>query len=141
MRFALLLIVVVSIGGILFATQPSNLEAVEFAIPFTESVIVGYKLWTVLGAFALGLLLGYLAALPGAFGASRRAKKAEKQLAKIGGAVADKADDITAEARAAAATAVSPTAREHASDAAADAAEMQRLADEVARRTTDVTGK
>ena len=130
MRFALVLIVLVAIGGVLFATQPSNLDEVRFAIPFTTSEIVGNKLATVLGGFGLGLLLGYLAALPGRFGASRRAKKAEKQLASLG---------TPAPAPGAPPVAPPPAAASSPGPDLGDASDTQRLADEVARRTSEAT--
>gem|GEM_PF-6513452 len=131
MRFALILIVLVTIGGILFATQPANLDEIRFSIPFIGTDIVGVKLWTVLGAWVLGLAMGYLAAVPGAFSAKRRAKKVEKQLA----AVQAKAGETAGEATAAADLARTPAAKSAAADAATDATEIQRLADQVARST------
>lgn len=131
MRFALILIVLVALGGILFATQPSNLEEIRFAIPFIGTSIVGIKLWTVLGAWVLGLFLGYLAAVPGAFSAKRRAKKVEKQLA----AVQAKAGEATDQATAASYHATTPAGKAAANEAAADAAEVQRLADQVSKST------
>ena len=131
MRFALVLIVLVALGGILFATQPINLEEIEFAIPFIGTSIIGIKLWTVLGAWILGLALGYLAAVPGAFSAKRRAKKAEKQLAAVGA----KAGEVAGDAATAADLATSAPAKAAATEAATDAAEIQRLADQVAKST------
>ena len=131
MRFALVLIVLVALGGVLFATQPSNLEEIELAIPFIGTSIIGVKLWTVLGAWVLGLFPGYLAAVPGAFSAKRRAKKAEKQLAAVG----VKAGEVTGEASAAVDLATTAPARAAATDAANDAAEIQRLADQVSKST------
>ena len=104
MRFAIVLIVLVALGGVLFATQPTNLEEIRFAVPFINTSIVGIKLWTVLGAWILGLLLGYLAAVPGAFSAKRRAKKLEKQVQ----AVQAQAGETAADARATAASAATP---------------------------------
>ncbi|MEM6326738.1 MAG: hypothetical protein AAF791_06415 [Bacteroidota bacterium] len=131
MRFAFVLIVLVALGGILFATQPTNTEEIRFVVPFINTTIVGYKLWTVLGAWVLGLVLGYLAAVPGSFSAKRRAKKVEKQLA----AVQAKAGETVGEARAAADLATVPAAKEAATEAADDAAEIERLASQVARST------
>lgn len=139
MRIALVLIVLVAIGGLLFATQTENLAPVIFAVPFVNMTIKGTLLWTVLGAWVLGLVLGYLAALPGRFGASRRAKKAEKQLQKMG-AVQEKAVEAAETAGLAARAASTPVARGLAAEAADDAAATARLADEVARRTTDTLG-
>ena len=135
MRFALVLAVLVGLVGILFATQPLNLERIEFAVPFVDATFWAYKLWAVLGAWGLGLLLGYLAAVPGTFSAKRRAKKLEQQV----GAVSAKAGETAAEARVAAATAATPRARAAAAEATEDALETQRLADEVARRTAQAT--
>ncbi len=135
MRFAFVLIVLVALGGVLFATQPTNLEDIEFAIPFIDTTIIGIKLWTVLGAWVLGLFMGYLAAVPGAFSAKRRVKKLEKEM----GVVQAQAGEVAADSRVAAATARTPAARAASGEAANEAAEMQRLADEVARRTADVT--
>lgn len=134
MRFAFILIVLVGLGGILFATQPTNLEDIEFIVPFVGTKIIGYKLWTVLGAWVLGLFLGYLAAVPGAFSAKRRAAKLEKQVAAVGA----KAGETASGARATAASAVTPTTRAKAQETAEDASETQRLADEVARRTAGI---
>ena len=141
MRFAIILIVLVSLGAVLFATQPTNLEEIEFVIPFVNTSIIGYKLWTVLGAWVLGLLLGYLAAVPGAFSAKRRAKKLERQVAEVqsqAGAVAAKASETRADARGAAATATTPSNQAMSAEAAEDAAETQRLADQVARMTSGI---
>ncbi|OZC02200.1 hypothetical protein [Rubricoccus marinus] len=135
MRFAFVLIVLVALGGVLFATQPTNLEDIEFAIPFVSTTIIGIKLWTVLGAWVLGLFMGYLAAVPGAFSAKRRAKKLEKQMT----AVQAQAGETAADARATAATARTPAARAMANETAEDASETQRLADEVARRTASIS--
>ena len=141
MRFAIVLIVLVALGSVLFATQPTNLEEIEFVVPFINTSIIGYKLWTVLGAWVLGLLLGYLAAVPGAFSAKRRARKLEKQVAAVqsqAGAVASKASETASDARGAAASAVTPAGRALSAEAAEDATETQRLADEVARRTANI---
>lgn len=125
MRLALISLFLVVVLGVLLATQPANLEnEVRLALPFVQADWTGSVLWMIAGWFGAGLGLGYLIALPGRIGAARRARKVEKQLT------------------------VTETEREHAvthREAAparqrtvTEADEMQRLADEVARRTETV---
>jgi hypothetical protein len=138
MRLALLLLLLLALGGILLATQDLNMQPVEFAIPFTDLVFTGPRLIVVATTFLVGFALGYLATLPGRLGASRRARRAEKRLDEV---EATRGAAATAEARAAEARAEATHARREAASARAashDAAETQRLADEVARRTADV---
>lgn len=123
MRFALVLLFVVAVLGVLLATQPANLEnEARLALPFIGADWTGPVLWMVGGWFGAGLLLGYFAALPGRIGASRRARKVEKRLAET-----DTTDTVVVK---------EPTPRRDTNPTEAD--EMQRLADEVARRTETV---
>ena len=124
MRLALLSLFLVVVLGILLATQPSNLEnEVRLALPFTQADWTGSVLWMIAGWFGAGLGLGYLIALPGRIGASRRARKVEKQLA------------VTSTEREKAVTHLNEATPRR---SATEADEMQRLADEVARRTETV---
>lgn len=135
MRFTFLLLLVVLLGGALFATQDANMEPVGLAIPYTDLQLTGPLLIVVIGTLFAGYALGYLAALPGRFGAARRARRAEKRL---GEAETARGATANAEARAAEARAEAAGAQRDAAAARAssyDAAETQRLADEVARRT------
>lgn len=123
MRLALVLLFVIAVLGILLATQPANLEnEVRIALPFLGADWTGPVLWMVGGWFAAGLLLGYVIALPGRIGAARRARRVEKRLTETGAA-----DPVVVE---------KPVTRRDPSPTEAD--EMQRLADEVARRTESV---
>ncbi|MEL6615195.1 MAG: hypothetical protein AAFQ43_05630 [Bacteroidota bacterium] len=134
MRIIFALIVLVGLGAILFATIPENRAFdLEFVVPFIDTTLTGSRLWTVLGAWLLGLVMGYLAAFPGTFSAKRRAKKLEKQVAAVG----EKAGQTAADAQATVAAA-SPAAPTKGAASAEDAAETQRLADEVARRTATI---
>ncbi|MEM0961880.1 MAG: LapA family protein [Bacteroidota bacterium] len=122
MRLAIVLLVVVTVLGVLLATQDANLtNDVRIALPFVDVDWTGPVLWMVGGWFGAGLLLGYLVALPGRVGASLRARKIEKQLATSDEPVKPSAGRKPA-----------------ASSSATEADEMQKLADEVARRTESV---
>ena len=126
MRFALVLLFVVAVLGVLLATQPANLEnEVRLALPFIGADWTGPVLWMVGGWFGSGLLLGYFAALPGRIGAARRARKIEKELSHV---ETKRTSAVRHLNEAAPAPPRSTT----------EADEMQRLADEVARRTESV---
>ena len=127
MRSAILVLLVVVVLGVLLATQPANLEnEVRLALPFIGADWTGPVLWMIAGWFGAGLLLGYLAALPGRIGASRRARKVERELVRTDA-------DRTKAVRHLNEAAPPPPAR-----GTTEADEMQRLADEVARRTETV---
>ncbi len=128
MRSALIILFVVAVLGVLLATQPANLDnEVRLALPFIGADWTGPVLWMIAGWFGAGLLLGYVAGLPGRIGASRRARKVERELATTE-TKRTKAVGHLNEARPAPPTTRNPT----------EADEMQRLADEVARRTESV---
>ncbi len=130
MRTLLLLLFVIVILGILLATQDANLtNEVRLALPFVDADWTGPVLWMVAGWFGTGLLLGYLAALPGRLGASMRARKVEKELTQTAAERSKAIHHLNDPAPAA------PPARR---PATTEADEMQRLADEVARRTETV---
>ena len=145
MRLALLFLLLAAVLFVLLATQDANYANwIPLELPFTDQSISSPLLGWIGGSFGIGLLLGYLAAVPGRFGAASRAKKAEKQLAEVEAARAE-----AAAARAEAATARHPVAppvapaapvvqTAPARPAVSEADEMQRLADEVARRTDAV---
>ncbi|HLT46183.1 MAG TPA: lipopolysaccharide assembly protein LapA domain-containing protein [Rubricoccaceae bacterium] len=141
MRLALIILLLLALAGVLFATQPLNMDDVAFAIPFTGDPglqFTGPRLIVVAATFLIGFALGYFATLPGRIGAARRARRAEKRLGEV---EATRGAAASAEARAAEARREAAVAREEAAEARAsgyDAAETQRLADEVARRTADV---
>lgn len=129
MRLALVLLLILGVIGVLLATQDANLtNEVRLALPFTDADWTGPVLWMIGGWFGAGLLLGYLVALPGRVGASMRARKIEKQL----GTTEVKKDRAVHALNESAPLAASRTAP------ATEADEMQRLADEVARRTESV---
>ena len=128
MRFALVLFLLFAVVGVLLATRPENLQNdVALALPFTDAVWTGPVLWMLAGWFGAGLLAGYLVALPGRVAAARRARRAEKDL-ETTQAERSKAVGHLNET-------VPPPPRP---GAPAEADEMQRLADEVARRTETV---
>ena len=144
MRLALIFLFLAGIVFVLLATQDANYtDWIALDLPFTDQSISSPLLGWIGGSFGLGLLLGYLAAVPGRFGAASRAKKAEQELARVE-ASRSEAAAARAEAaatRAATAPPATPTAvvvdtRRDPSVSEAD--EMQRLADEVARRTDAV---
>ncbi len=132
MRILLFLLVIAGFIFLLLATQPANYnQDVSLRLPFVALSVTGPLLAWVAGSLGLGFLLGYLAGLPGRFGAASRARRAEKQLASVETATASTVSAARADASAARADAYSANSR-----AAADASETQRLADEVARRTS-----
>ncbi len=129
MRTLLLLLLVVIIFGVLLATQDANLtNEVRLALPFVNADWTGPVLWMIAGWFGAGLLLGYLAALPGRLGASMRARKVEKELTQTSAERSKAIDHLNDP------TPSAPVRR----PATTEADEMQRLADEVARRTETV---
>lgn len=129
MRLALFVLFLVAIVAVFLLTQPENLNNdVQLSLPFTTQVWTGSVLAMIGGFFGGGLVLGYLMALPGRIGASSRARKAEKQLSQAETA------GTTARVQAA-------EARADARAASTEADEMQRLADEVARRTSTTVGR
>lgn len=148
MRLALFLLFVLAVLGALMATQDVNMTPVEFAIPYTDLQFVGPRL-IVLGTTLLaGFALGYFSALPGKIGASRRARQAQRELEKVESqrekvavAHAETRADARADLREAEADARRREAEARAREAelrrTTDAAETQRLADEVARRTAE----
>lgn len=128
MRSLLIILFFVVVVGVLLATQDANLtNEVRLALPFLEADWTGPVLWMIAGWFGAGLALGYLAGLPGRLGAARRARKVEKELNQTS-TERTKAIGHLNEA------APPPRAR----PATTEADEMQRLADEVARRTETV---
>lgn len=122
MRIFLTTIVVAAIVFALLATQPDNMEAVRFQLPWIDIGVSSALTWMLAGWFAVGLLLGYLSGLPGRIGALNRARKAEKRLLK--------ASEPTTLAERKSAVASS----------SGDAAETKRLANEVKKRTQSATG-
>ncbi|WP_420457196.1 hypothetical protein [Rubrivirga sp.] len=129
MRTLLLLLLVIVIFGVLLATQDANLtNEVRLALPFVDADWTGPVLWMIGGWFGAGLLLGYLAALPGRLGASMRARKVEKELTQTSVERSKAISHLNEPAPPA------PARR----PATTEADEMQRLADEVARRTETV---
>ena len=128
MRFALLLFLVFAVVGILLATRPENLSNdVALALPFTDAVWTGPVLWMLAGWFGAGLLAGYLIALPGRIGAAARARRVEKELGQTRTEKSKAVGHLNETV---------PTPPRPGAPAEAD--EMQRLADEVARRTETV---
>ncbi|MGB3542694.1 LapA family protein [Rubrivirga sp.] len=130
MRFAFLLLLILGVIGILLATQDANLtNEVRLALPFTDADWTGPVLWMIGGWFGAGLLLGYLVALPGRVGASMRARKIEKQLGTT---------EVKKDKAVSALNTSAPISASRTTPPATEADEMQRLADEVARRTESV---
>lgn len=128
MRLTLFALFLIALVAVLLLTQPANVDnQVRLALPFTTTTWTGSVLAMVGGFFGAGVALGYLLGLPARIGAAGRARRAEKELAK--------AQAAGTEARVAAVE-----ARASARTAGTEADEMQRLADEVARRTTGVVG-
>ena len=126
MRFALLIALLLAVGAVLFAmqnTDPIDIEGFGYRLTSNESVVILTTLLT-------GVLIGYLASAPATLGARRRARQAEKRLGEV-----EAARSEASAARAAARSERGVTS----APADYDAAETQRLADEVARRTADAT--
>lgn len=131
MRLALLFLFLAAVVFVLLATQDANYTNwIPLELPFTDQSISSPLIGWIGGSFGIGLLLGYLAAVPGRLGAASRAKKAQKELAKV----------EAARSEAAAARAEAASTRATAAASSSEAAEMQRLADEVAARTESVKG-
>jgi uncharacterized integral membrane protein len=133
MRSALVVSLILAILAVIFATY--NGGEMEVVIPFTDSQIVAQKPIVLISTLLMGVVIGLLASLPGRIGATLRARRAEKDLIALrGGAPAAAAPSAApTDARVAASQ-----ARSAASDASVEAAETQRLADEVARRTASI---
>ena len=131
MRFALVLSLLLSILAVIFASY--NAGEMEIVIPFTGSQVVSQKPLVIIGTLLIGVVIGLLASIPGRISATLRARRLEKELAALraGTGIAPAAD-----ARVSAIEAQS--AARDAEHAAHDAAETQRLADEVARRTSSI---
>ncbi|MEO0558014.1 MAG: lipopolysaccharide assembly protein LapA domain-containing protein [Bacteroidota bacterium] len=126
MRLALVVVFLAAVVFILLATQEANTATwIPLDLPFSNQTISSPLIGWIGGSFGIGLLLGYLAALPGRFGAARTAKKAQKELAKV---EASRSEAASARAAAASSRTGAPTS-------SSDAAEMQQLADKVAART------
>lgn len=128
MRLLLFVLLIVAVLGILLATQDANVDTwVPLQLPFVDATISSPILGWIGGSLGAGLVLGYLVALPGRIGAARRARLAKKELVqtevKRKEAVGHLNESDPGRPRAA-----TPT----------EADEMQRLADEVARRTETV---
>ena len=122
MRTIFFLLLLVAIAGILLATQDANLDNwVALQLPFSDVDVSSPLLGWIGGSLGVGFVLGYLVGLPGRIGASRRARKVEKQLAQVEPATVRDAH-----------------AGRPAPATSTEADEMQRLADEVARRTETV---
>ncbi|MFN3597533.1 MAG: hypothetical protein ACK41D_09720 [Rubricoccaceae bacterium] len=117
MRFLLFSVLLLGLVGVLLATQTENFAPAYLYLPFLPTRIASSLFWFITGSVALGLVVGYLAAVPGQFGAARRARKAERELA----------------ARRSAAGPGPAVQGGVIGNPNAD--ETQRLADEVARRT------
>ena len=132
MRFALILSLVISLAAVVFALQ--NPGEMRINIPFSESQLVSTKPVVLISTLLIGVLIGWLASLPGRIGAGLRARKAEKRLAEFESA---RGATVQAQTQAAEARAEAAEAHREARAAELDAAETQRLADEVARRTAD----
>ncbi|HEX8386367.1 MAG TPA: lipopolysaccharide assembly protein LapA domain-containing protein [Rubricoccaceae bacterium] len=132
MRTLLFLLVIAGFVFLLLATQDTNTsQYVPLNLPFVDTTISSPVIGWIAGSLGLGFLLGYLAALPGRFGASARARRAEKQLASVETATASTVTSNRADAAHARAVHARPDPRV----GSTDASETQRLADEVARRT------
>lgn len=134
MRLLLFLLVIAGFVFLLLATQDTNTsEYVPLNLPFSGTTISSPVIGWIAGSLGLGFLLGYLAALPGRFGAAARARRAEKQLASVGTAADPVATAVRTHPRPA--DVRRDDVRHDARVGSNDAAETQRLADEVARRT------
>lgn len=127
MRLALVFLFLAAVLGVLLATQPANLDnEVRLALPFVNADWTGPVLWMLAGWFGAGLGIGYFLALPGRIGAARRARKVEKELEKTSTERSQAISHLNESA---------PVPPRPAPPVATEADEMQRLADEVARRT------
>lgn len=128
MRLALFFLLVVAVLGILLATQDANVDAwVPLELPFVDFSVSSPLIGWIGGSLGVGFVLGYLVALPGRIGASRRAKRIERELNQTSAERSKAVGHLNEAAPIRPATAP-PT----------EADEMQRLADEVARRTETV---
>ncbi|MEM6784700.1 MAG: lipopolysaccharide assembly protein LapA domain-containing protein [Bacteroidota bacterium] len=130
MRFALILSLVIAAVAIVFTLQ--NTASTEVNVgPYTITASLAVVLIVTLSA---GVLVGLLAGVPARFRAGQRAKKAERELATLRSSLQAPAEP--AEPTVPKVVPADPTAMQPATDAA----ETQRLAEEVAQRTQQATG-
>ncbi|MEM8601588.1 MAG: LapA family protein [Bacteroidota bacterium] len=135
MRFALILSLVIAAVAIVFTLQNTAATVVNVG-PYTITASLAVVLIVTLSA---GVLVGLLAGLPARFRAGQRAKKAERELATL-------TSSLQAPAAPAQPAAPSTPPKMVPVDGttmppASDAAETQRLAEDVALRTQQATGK
>lgn len=129
MRLTLLVLLIVAVLGILLATQASNVDTwVPLQLPFVDTTLSSPILGWIGGALGVGFALGYLVALPGRIGAARRARLAQKELVQTETNRKEAVRHLNEADPGPARPSTTPT----------EADEMQRLADEVARRTETV---
>ncbi|MEL6613313.1 MAG: LapA family protein [Bacteroidota bacterium] len=142
MRFALILSLVIAAVAIVFTLQ--NTASTEVNVgPYTITASLAVVLIVTLSA---GVLVGLLASLPARFRAGQRAKKAERELATLRSSLqAPAAQTPAAQAPPTQTPAQPPAPKVVPADGtmapATDASETQRLAEEVAQRTQQATGK
>ena len=137
MRSALVVSLVLAILAVIFATY--NGGEMEIVIPFTDSQIVAQKPIVLITTLLLGVMIGLLASVPGRIAATLRARRAEKEALALRGGAPAAAPVVTDPSVAAAqARSAASDARSASAHASTDAAETQRLADEVARRTAAI---
>lgn len=75
MRFALILALIIAVVAVGFAVQNPG----EMDLRVGPYLMTGSKAFVLLVTFAVGALVGILAALPGRWAVSRRARKLEKE--------------------------------------------------------------
>ena len=132
MRFALILSLLISLIAVVFALQ--NPGEMRINLPFSDNQLVSTQPVVLISTLLIGVLIGWLASLPGRIGAGLRARRAEKRIDEIESA---RGATVQAKTQAAEAHADAAEARRDAQAAELDAADTQRLADEVARRTAE----
>lgn len=124
MRISLIVLFLMAVVIVVLAFQDT--ASTSISLPIVSTPISGSLPVVLIGTLLLGFAFGVLAMLPSRIGAGLRARKARKKLEEMGVAAPTampKAETTPTEA--------SPSPN------SSEADEMQRLADEVAKRTAE----
>ncbi|MDX1439740.1 MAG: lipopolysaccharide assembly protein LapA domain-containing protein [Rubricoccaceae bacterium] len=131
MRLALIVSLLVALLAVVFALQ--NPGPMSINLPFTDARLESTQPVVLISTLLIGLLIGVLASLPGRIATGLRARKAEKKLEELSGGSASPPPQKVKE--------TASTPESSSASSSSEAEEMQRLADEVARRTSSEIGQ